>query len=280
MCGDCHGLTWGWTVASISVEGSAPVGVIPAYGQAGSPGHCCLSKQMARGPTMHLGLGRDRGAVPAMPRPPSQSPRPTLYACRTPPLSAMFSPSVLKPFTCTQETGWRAAPPPGRGVVWAGPRVGVARRGRAHVLLLRQLPGVVPVLVDHALRLLPEVLGREVAPPVQHVAVLVEVPAWVGTEAGCLAGPASPAPASPACPLGGLSDQSPRWLAENRPAQSVSEPLWFNGPSWCPDSNLWVRAGLVPGDMGCSRKGPVVKLCERTSLLGLQLEPLGLVTGH
>lgn len=100
----------------------------------------------------------------------------------------------------------------------------------------------------------------------------------LGGDRGGLSG--LPCLSSPACPLGGLSDQSPRWLAENRPAQSVSEPLWFNGPSWCPDSNLWVRVGLVPGDMGCSRKGPVVKLCERTSLLGLQLEPLGLVTGH
>lgn len=37
-------------------------------------------------------------------------PGPTLYACRTPPLSAMFSPSVLNPFTCTQDPGWLGSP--------------------------------------------------------------------------------------------------------------------------------------------------------------------------
>lgn len=36
---------------------------------------------------------------------------PTLYACRTPPLSAMFSPRVRNPFTCIKKTGWRPAGP-------------------------------------------------------------------------------------------------------------------------------------------------------------------------
>lgn len=38
-------------------------------------------------------------------------PGPTLYACRTPPLSAMFSPRVANPFTCIRETGWGPAWP-------------------------------------------------------------------------------------------------------------------------------------------------------------------------
>ena len=83
---------------------------------AGSPRALLPPRQMKKGPRIHLGLGRGqslphggactclglttpfhflRGALLG----------PTLYACRTPPLSAMFSPSVLKPFTYRQETG-------------------------------------------------------------------------------------------------------------------------------------------------------------------------------
>lgn len=107
--------------------------------------------------------------------------------------------------TAQQQGPWLlSSPPPGQagsGSVGAdGPTAQPRCWRRAHILLVGQVPGVVPVLVDHALGLLPEVLSREVAPPVQHVAVLVEVPAWAGGR-GWLS-PACRPPPTPRCPPG------------------------------------------------------------------------------
>lgn len=79
----------------------------------------------------------------------------------------MFSPRVLIPLTCSQmeqtcEHTLRA-------------ETQHTRSTAAYVLPSCKLPVEVAVLLHHALGLLLEVLSRVITPPVEHVAVLVEI---------------------------------------------------------------------------------------------------------
>lgn len=103
-------------------------GTHPPRARQAPPGHCCLPAPMEKGSgSASAWLGGE------LPPPPGAPVGPTLYACRTPPLSAMFSPSVLNPFTCTSEMGWQDS---------LGPLPGTPR-GQGLCCLLRSafLPG-------------------------------------------------------------------------------------------------------------------------------------------
>lgn len=48
--------------------------------------------------------------------------------------------------------------------------------GFTYVLPSSELPRVVPVLVNHATRLLLEMHSREIAPPVKHISIFIKIP--------------------------------------------------------------------------------------------------------
>lgn len=54
----------------------------------------------------------------------------------------------------------------------------VLNRGSTYILSSCKFPAELAVLFNHAFRLILKLLGRVVAPPVVHVPVLVEIPAY------------------------------------------------------------------------------------------------------
>lgn len=48
--------------------------------------------------------------------------------------------------------------------------------GFTYILSSSKLPCVVPILIHHATRLLPEVHSWEIAPPVKHISIFIKIP--------------------------------------------------------------------------------------------------------